>query len=440
MFNLLMKIILVIIKMINFIKEFFDRAFAALKNMISNSDMSVMERRTYEANLKDKEKLVNDYISTLQAAVKNKNAQNGNKNSQVNNKNSQNDVKNSMFIDDNGIEEFLNYGREDKIKEKKANYKNGSIELIRNKEELDEFVSEAKNNNKKEIIALMGKVSNEFADKIYNDTNRLFDVKGYYWEIIGNQIRHSFKYHESDKLAGDLPMSKDQLVDAIMNIESGVVVRVKNKKDAYRRIDIAVASDDGVIVLSDIVGDTSGTLQIKHAMRHSAEKVAQTYKKVGKIGEVLNKVRYTQGEPLKAPVKANSFNESVTSSDTFDNSKKSLNVDNEGNTLSEGQKEYFKDAKTVDENGNLKVLYHGTGRIHMGDIVKFKAYKNKKEKTEYRKYFSTSKNYYFILIILFIAGLVIINFFKEYAKVTVTCLLIGVNILVFLLINSNKLY
>lgn len=34
--------------------------------------------------------------------------------------------------------------------------------------------------------------------------------------------------------------------------------------------------------------------------------------------------------------------------------------DSEGNTLSEGQKEFFKDTKVKDENGNLLVVYHGS--------------------------------------------------------------------------------
>ncbi|MBQ6698125.1 MAG: hypothetical protein IJN09_03705 [Oscillospiraceae bacterium] len=36
--------------------------------------------------------------------------------------------------------------------------------------------------------------------------------------------------------------------------------------------------------------------------------------------------------------------------------------DSEGRTLSEGQQEYFKDSKVRDENGNLKVVYHGTSK------------------------------------------------------------------------------
>ena len=38
----------------------------------------------------------------------------------------------------------------------------------------------------------------------------------------------------------------------------------------------------------------------------------------------------------------------------------SLSADSEGNQLSYEQEEYFKDSKVRDENGNLKVMYHGT--------------------------------------------------------------------------------
>ena len=40
--------------------------------------------------------------------------------------------------------------------------------------------------------------------------------------------------------------------------------------------------------------------------------------------------------------------------------KFSLKEDSEGRELSPQQQEYFKDSKVVDENGNLKVMYHGT--------------------------------------------------------------------------------
>ena len=51
------------------------------------------------------------------------------------------------------------------------------------------------------------------------------------------------------------------------------------------------------------------------------------------------------------------------------NTQFSLSSDTNGNELSKEQQEYFKDSKVVDENGNLKVMYHGTPS---GDFTVFR--------------------------------------------------------------------
>lgn len=53
---------------------------------------------------------------------------------------------------------------------------------------------------------------------------------------------------------------------------------------------------------------------------------------------------------------------SEMSNDTTDDMRFSaeFDEDSDGRTLSEGQREYFKDSKAVDENGDLQVVYHGT--------------------------------------------------------------------------------
>lgn len=50
--------------------------------------------------------------------------------------------------------------------------------------------------------------------------------------------------------------------------------------------------------------------------------------------------------------------------------KYSMTKDSDGNNLTEAQQEFFKDSKVVDEEGNLKVMYHGTPN---GDFTKFKS-------------------------------------------------------------------
>jgi hypothetical protein len=57
------------------------------------------------------------------------------------------------------------------------------------------------------------------------------------------------------------------------------------------------------------------------------------------------------------------YTEKNTRSDIInklDNIRFSLKEDSDGRKLSEGQKEYFKNSKVIDEDGNLMVVYHGT--------------------------------------------------------------------------------
>ena len=47
--------------------------------------------------------------------------------------------------------------------------------------------------------------------------------------------------------------------------------------------------------------------------------------------------------------------------------------DNQGRNLTQEQQDFFKSAKTVDENGNLKVYYHGSpNTFNIFDITKAK--------------------------------------------------------------------
>lgn len=67
----------------------------------------------------------------------------------------------------------------------------------------------------------------------------------------------------------------------------------------------------------------------------------------------------------------------------------SLKEDSEGKRLSEGQREFFKDSKVVDEQGRLLVVYHGTKD---GNFYTFEYDKNRQTGTDYGKafYFTTN--------------------------------------------------
>ena len=63
-------------------------------------------------------------------------------------------------------------------------------------------------------------------------------------------------------------------------------------------------------------------------------------------------------------------------------------VDTEGNELTEGQQEYFKDSKIRDEQGRLKVMYHGTAN-------RFYVYDNDKIGDNYNGWLQLGNGFYF---------------------------------------------
>lgn len=69
---------------------------------------------------------------------------------------------------------------------------------------------------------------------------------------------------------------------------------------------------------------------------------------------------YNQNEDSKVSSKDDAF---------FDGDTKYSLSDSDGKTLTKEQQEYFKDSKVRDENGNLKVMYHGTPN---GDFTVFR--------------------------------------------------------------------
>ena len=67
-----------------------------------------------------------------------------------------------------------------------------------------------------------------------------------------------------------------------------------------------------------------------------------------------------QQKVVEQAVKTAIPNKSVPQNSEKARKQFSLSEDNNGNKLTDEQKEYFKDSKILDDNGNLKVMYHGS--------------------------------------------------------------------------------
>ncbi len=75
--------------------------------------------------------------------------------------------------------------------------------------------------------------------------------------------------------------------------------------------------------------------------------------------DTANRANWTKEQRLEEFPKINAKDVVYPKGSVMDR-RYSIKVDSEGRSLSEGQQEYFKNSKVVDEEGRLKVVYHGT--------------------------------------------------------------------------------
>lgn len=79
-------------------------------------------------------------------------------------------------------------------------------------------------------------------------------------------------------------------------------------------------------------------------------------KKTEPTGAGMTTSKGRQGSAISS-----AYNNRISEADKKSNEKYSIKEDSNGNSLSKQQREYFKDSKVRDEDGNLMVLYHQTG-------------------------------------------------------------------------------
>lgn len=85
------------------------------------------------------------------------------------------------------------------------------------------------------------------------------------------------------------------------------------------------------------------------------------------VNSVANNIPQSGNNVNSGTPSTTKYSMSISENNAQELDNSSFSFDNKGRKLSKGQQEYFKDSKARDENGNLKVLYHGTPN----DFTKF---------------------------------------------------------------------
>lgn len=200
------------------------------------------------------------------------------------------------------------------------------------------------------------------------------------WQsVVGHEVTHIL---EGTEAYSELQKSLFAYAESKGELES--------RKSALAELYNGVDADIDAELTSDLVGDYlfSDRDFIKHltSNRNVFEKVYDEIKYLFKVATGKEKA-----DIEKVKRQFDKVWEEFTAEDIGESNKVnySVSADSEGNSLSKGQQEYFKDSKVVDDNGNLLVLYHGSPK---GSTTIFDKSKTSKDNDMGQGiYFSTDK-------------------------------------------------
>lgn len=292
-------------------------------------------------------------------------------------------------------EDMNNFLAEIGYEQYKAVEKDGKFELLENNEHV--AYSDTAQGIYEEFCWYEGVGEGDANYKVYlNLKNPLVvDAEGRNWNNISREYSQEIadrygKLTAEEKAAlvdlaewGEYSVFKDEMLDARAAAEQGVSSGfgdadfTKLLARAYEKLGGANANlYDAFSIASD--NFSAESIQEFAVKQMNTRDYAKKAKEQGYDGVIFNNLLdnggYSNGSEGASTVaiafESNQIksvaNEKPTGNPDI---RYSLSTDTQGKELSESQKEYFKDSKAVDENGSLKVVYHGTRKA---DFTEFK--------------------------------------------------------------------
>ena len=211
--------------------------------------------------------------------------------------------------------------------------------------QLGEFVLKAMSEDNFKANLYLGVVTDTFADKLMKEFNT--NVKNYNLILTADDVRKEFNHHTNETWEN----SRNQRI--INENDFYFIPYVIAKPDSiedggmYLNMRCFRAKRDGITVVVNIT-DT-GLKVSMHSMYIDKNK--------GSLTAAPNEQAF--GNTSKTTDGMTSFDKSVSQPNKQSNNKKSVKMDSEGRTLTTGQQTYFEKSKVRDDQGRLKVMYHG---------------------------------------------------------------------------------
>lgn len=335
------------------VKDFFSKLVQSIRDYIDNGSFNPAERAALEMDY-DQAKAMRDRIfKAMDAAIATVNYTGvaAKKNSIT----PENLERSSKYVNTDKLEDILidhNY-------------------IAAVDDELLDFANdiEAGTNTKKELV-----VNKTVSDRLANDIEAIvgFNVKDFS-EVLGkNAVSHIFAKHGKNGKS-DHSMSDNADLARIKYILENYDEIAEGK--GTRKFHNADGSNAKTVVMMQKIGDKYHYVveAVPDTNSHRLQIISAYINEKDTLPRVANPNGFAATSETDTSDSASLSTFSLTSEkdkstdnlskndeEIVNDSRKSISVDSDGNSLSEGQQEYFADSKIRDDQGRLKVMYHGT--------------------------------------------------------------------------------
>ena len=173
-----------------------------------------------------------------------------------------------------------------------------------------------------------------------------------------NELSRRYPKHLSEiENAKQLNQSVNHNMEELLSNSDATIIGEPDTDSRHQKQGVA-SFDTRTVKFYD--GDKAYDIEFSIATLQSGEKVAYAKKFFGYDAELTKKIQTTEARSEESPLNRQSVSEDKIPQDG-DNVKSQFSLsDSNGNQLTQEQNEFFKDSKVRDDNGNLKVMYHGT--------------------------------------------------------------------------------
>ena len=176
-------------------------------------------------------------------------------------------------ISDADLQDYLAVGERQHVRNaKEAQMNSGGSPILTTISQIRSFIRSAMYGEQPNTIKAYGKVGSKMAQDISTASDGKTNVSGYYLELDSNRIRHMKDHVDTDSDGRNIPLTSEQaeqLTDYIDNYDN--VLDVLTRKDGSTKVYLSKATDDGHVVVVELVSKGRQSLQPVTAWQNTNE-------------------------------------------------------------------------------------------------------------------------------------------------------------------------